>query len=68
MIVGAWQIMNRTEVATSVFVRAISLMDDVAAIDDVELWRHWTTRRSLTAVMVVVTAMVVKKSMISTAE
>ena len=60
--------MNRTEVATSVFVRAISLMDDVAATDDVELWRHWTTRRSLKAVMVVVTVMVVKKSMISTVE
>ena len=31
--------MNRTEVATSVFVRTISLMDDVAATDtdDVEL-------------------------------
>ena len=60
--------MNRTEVATSVFVRVISLMDDVAATDDVELRRHWTTRRSLKAVMVVVTAMVVKKSMVSTAE
>ena len=62
--------MNRTDVATSVFVRTISLMDDVAATDadDVELWRHWTTRRSLKAVMVVVTAMMVKKSMVSTVE
>ena len=36
---GARQTMNRTEVATSVFVRTISLMDDVAATDtdDVEL-------------------------------
>ena len=68
MIVGARQTMNRTEVATSVFVRAISLMDDVAAADDVELWRHWTTRRSLTTVMLVVTTMVTKKSMVSTVE
>ena len=60
--------MNRTEVATSVFVRTISLMDDVAATDDVERWRHWTTRRSLKAVMVVVMAMVVKKSVVSIVE
>ena len=70
MIVGARQTMNRTDVATSVFVRAISLMDDVTdtEADDVELRRHWTTRHSLTAVMVVVTAMMVKKSVISIVE
>ena len=62
--------MNRTDVATSVFVRPISLTDEVMDpdADDVDICRHWTTRRSLMAVMMVVMAMVVKKSMVSTVE
>ena len=51
--------------------RFLSVVTDVVTdpyADDVELRCHWTTRRSLTAVMVVVTAMVVKKSEVSTVE